>query len=93
MVNAVLSRNLASMSRCASEKCQNETGEVHALSEPDCMSVVDISSELPIVVAMMVDIETGEKGVKRDFGQIVVFVGAPNSITCSVGPSCTWNDP
>jgi hypothetical protein len=48
MVNAVLSRNLASISRWASEKCQNDTEEAHVLSEVGCMSVDDISRELRI---------------------------------------------
>jgi hypothetical protein len=42
---------------------------------------------------MIVDKEMGEKGVKGDFGQIDVVAGALNSIACSTGPSCTWNDP
>jgi hypothetical protein len=69
MVNAVLSRNLASISRWASEKCQNDTEEAHALSEVGCRSVDDISSELRIVVDKSVDIDTGENGVRRDSGQ------------------------
>jgi hypothetical protein len=68
MVNAVRSRNLASISRWDSEKCQNDTGEVHALSEMGCMSATDISSELQIVVLRLAVIETGENGVKRDAG-------------------------
>jgi hypothetical protein len=69
MVNAVLSRNLASTSRWASEKCQNETEEAHALSEVGCMSADDISSELRIVADKSADIEIGENGVRRDSGQ------------------------
>lgn len=81
IVRAVLCRNLSSISRCASEKCQKETEDADALSEHGCISAADKLSwrESSIMLTMVEFMETSENGVKRNLGGDVVPRTAPES--------------
>jgi hypothetical protein len=59
IVKAVRSRNLASISRWASEKCQCAVGRLQSCSGSGCISAPETCSDSSIIVAMVDTIETG----------------------------------
>jgi hypothetical protein len=59
MVKAVRSRNRASISRWASEKCQCGVGRLQLRSECGCISALEMCSDSSIIIAMVDTIETG----------------------------------
>jgi hypothetical protein len=78
IVNAVRSRNLASISKCVSAKCQNGVGESQEALELNVRSLLDLR-ELSIMVAML---EFKETDVNAD-GWWLIQVFLSRHLDCS----------